>query len=114
MISIKSEREIELMRKAGMLVSEMHKFIKPYIKPGISTLELDRLCTTEKEKDALNIIKNQKDKIVEDIIQKSLYKVSGEKLYYNYYNFYGGYVGKSYFLDIIREKKINIEHQLIY
>ena len=45
MITIKSEREIELMRKAGMLVSEMHKFIKPYIKPGISTLELDRLCT---------------------------------------------------------------------
>ena len=42
MITIKSEREIDLMRKAGMLVSEMHKFIKPYIKAGISTLELDR------------------------------------------------------------------------
>ncbi|MBQ9019488.1 MAG: type I methionyl aminopeptidase [Bacilli bacterium] len=44
MITIKSEREIELMRHAGMLVSKMHQFIKPYIKPGISTLELDRLC----------------------------------------------------------------------
>lgn len=44
MITIKSEREIELMRKAGMLVSEMHKFIKPYIKEGISLKELDRLC----------------------------------------------------------------------
>lgn len=44
MITIKSEREIELMRKAGMLVSEMHKFIQPYIKEGISTYELDRLC----------------------------------------------------------------------
>ena len=44
MITIKSEREIELMRKAGMLVSEMHKFIKPFIKEGISTLELDKLC----------------------------------------------------------------------
>lgn len=44
MITIKSEREIELMRKAGMLVSEMHKFIKPYIKEGITTLELDKLC----------------------------------------------------------------------
>ena len=41
---------------------------------------------------------------MEDIIKKSLYKVSGEKLY-NYYNFYRGYVGESYFLDIIREKK---------
>ena len=44
MITIKSKSEIELMRKAGMLVSEMHKFIKPYIKEGISTLELDKLC----------------------------------------------------------------------
>ena len=44
MISIKSEREIELMRHAGMLVSEMHRFIKPYIKAGISTKELDTLC----------------------------------------------------------------------
>ncbi len=44
MITIKSEREIELMRKAGMLVSLMHKYIKPYIKAGISTKELDELC----------------------------------------------------------------------
>ena len=44
MITIKSEREIELMRHAGMLVSKMHQFIKPYIKEGISTYELDQLC----------------------------------------------------------------------
>ena len=44
MISIKSEREIELMRHAGMLVSKMHKYIKPFIKEGITTKELDRLC----------------------------------------------------------------------
>ena len=44
MITIKSEREIELMRHAGMLVSLMHQFIKPYIKEGITTKELDRLC----------------------------------------------------------------------
>ena len=44
MITIKSEKEIELMRHAGMLVSKMHKFIKPYIKEGITTKELDRLC----------------------------------------------------------------------
>lgn len=44
MITIKSEREIELMRHAGMLVSEMHQFIEPYIKEGISTYELDQLC----------------------------------------------------------------------
>lgn len=44
MITIKSEREIELMKHAGILVSKMHKFIKPYIKEGISTYELDKLC----------------------------------------------------------------------
>ena len=44
MITIKSPREIELMRHAGMLVSKMHKFIKPYIKEGITTKKLDKLC----------------------------------------------------------------------
>ena len=44
MITIKSEREIELMRHAGLLVSRMHQFIKPYVKEGISTYELDQLC----------------------------------------------------------------------
>ena len=44
MITIKSEKEIELMRKAGYLVSLTHKYLKPFIKPGITTKELDRLA----------------------------------------------------------------------
>lgn len=44
MITIKSDKEIELMRKAGYLVSMTHKYLKPYIKPGITTLELDKLA----------------------------------------------------------------------
>ena len=44
MITIKDKREIELMKHAGLLVSKMHKFIKPYIKEGITTKELDKLC----------------------------------------------------------------------
>lgn len=43
MISIKSEHEIELMRKAGYLVSLTHKYLKEYIKEGITTKELDKL-----------------------------------------------------------------------
>ena len=31
------------MRKAGYLVSLTHQYLKPFIKPGISTLELDKL-----------------------------------------------------------------------
>ena len=44
MITIKSEREIELMKKAGYLVSLTHKYLQPFIKEGITTKELDRLA----------------------------------------------------------------------
>ena len=44
MITIKSEKEIELMRHAGYLVSLTHKYLKPFIKPGITTAELDKLA----------------------------------------------------------------------
>ena len=44
MISIKSDYEIDLMRKAGMMVSKTHKYLKNYIKPGITTRELDKLA----------------------------------------------------------------------
>ena len=44
MITIKSEREIELMKKAGYLVSLTHKYLCPFIKEGITTKELDKLA----------------------------------------------------------------------
>lgn len=44
MISIKSEKEIELMRHAGYLVSLTHQYLKPFIKEGITTKELDKLA----------------------------------------------------------------------
>ena len=44
MITIKSESEIELMRHAGYLVSLTHQYLKPFIKPGITTKELDKLA----------------------------------------------------------------------
>lgn len=44
MISIKSDREIELLNKAGNIVYETHQYLKQYIKPGITTLELDKLA----------------------------------------------------------------------
>ena len=43
MINIKSKDEIELMRIAGHIVFESHKYIKPYIKEGITTEKLDKL-----------------------------------------------------------------------
>lgn len=44
MITIKSDREIELLRIAGNIVYETHQYLKQYIKPGITTLELDALA----------------------------------------------------------------------
>lgn len=44
MITIKSEHEIELMREAGLMVSKTHKYLKDFIKPGITTKELDKLA----------------------------------------------------------------------
>lgn len=44
MITIKSEREISLMEKAGSIVGETHNYLKQFIKPGITTAELDKLA----------------------------------------------------------------------
>ncbi len=44
MISIKSDREIELLKVAGEITGSTHKYLKPYIKPGITTKELDKLA----------------------------------------------------------------------
>ena len=44
MITIKSKREIELLRIAGNIVYKTHKYLEPYIKPGITTKELDKLA----------------------------------------------------------------------
>ncbi len=41
MITIKSEREIELLRQAGKVVYETHKFIQPLIKEGVTTREIN-------------------------------------------------------------------------
>ena len=39
---IKSEKEIELMRESNMIVAETLRYIKSFIKEGITTFELDR------------------------------------------------------------------------
>lgn len=43
-IHIKTPEEIEKMRIAGRLASEVLDYITPFVKPGISTGELDKLC----------------------------------------------------------------------
>lgn len=44
MITIKSNREIELMVEAGRITALAHRKVKEAIRPGISTLELDKIA----------------------------------------------------------------------
>ncbi len=44
MVSIKSEREIELMMEACKITAETHEMLEKNIKPGISTYELDKMA----------------------------------------------------------------------
>lgn len=44
MITTKSERELDLMRVAGMITFEAQELLKNAIKPGVSTLHLDKLA----------------------------------------------------------------------
>ncbi|MCI5699339.1 MAG: type I methionyl aminopeptidase [Lachnospiraceae bacterium] len=41
-VSVKTEREIELMRKAGHLLEQVHNELAEMIRPGISTLDIDQ------------------------------------------------------------------------
>ena len=43
-ISIKTSEDIEKMRVAGRLAADVLEMIEPFVKPGVSTGELDRIC----------------------------------------------------------------------
>ena len=43
MVSIKSQSEIALMREAGKILAKVHEELKDAIRPGMSTLDIDRL-----------------------------------------------------------------------
>ena len=43
-VTIKSEHEIELMREAGRILAIVHDELAKIVKPGISTLDIDRKC----------------------------------------------------------------------
>lgn len=42
-VTIKSAREIELMRQAGKILAKVHEDLAKELKPGMSTLDIDRL-----------------------------------------------------------------------
>ena len=44
MIYIKNQSEIEKMKIAGNIVANMHELLRNFIKPGISTMEINNFC----------------------------------------------------------------------
>ena len=44
MVHLKSDEEIRQMRAAGLLASQTLDMIEKFIKPGVSTLELNEIC----------------------------------------------------------------------
>ena len=43
-IILKNESQIELMKKSGKVLSDTFEYIEAFIKPGVSTYEIDKLC----------------------------------------------------------------------
>ena len=44
MIELKNANQLELMRNAGRIVAETLELVREYAKPGVTTLELDRIA----------------------------------------------------------------------
>ena len=44
-ISIKSEKEIELMRESGRILANVLEELKKFVRPGLSTLDIDKKCS---------------------------------------------------------------------
>lgn len=43
-VTIKSQREIELMKEAGRILAIMHEELQKIVRPGLSTLKIDKLA----------------------------------------------------------------------
>lgn len=41
---VKTKEELDLLRVAGQIVGDTHNYLKPFIKPGITTNDLDKLA----------------------------------------------------------------------
>ena len=125
MITIKSKEEIELMRKAGYLVSLTHQYLKPFIKSGITTKELDTLAERFiKEHDGIPTCKGYEgypatlcvsvnDEVVHGIPGKRKLK-NGDIVSIDMVIGYHGYQGDAAWTyavgDISEDKKYLMEH----
>lgn len=125
MISIKTSREIELLDIAGKIVYDTHQYLKQFIKPGITTNELDRLAEDFiLKQDATPAFKNYEgfpksvctsvnDQVVHGIPSDYVLK-DGDIISIDIGSCYKGYYGDSAWTyavgNISDEKKYLLEH----
>ncbi|PAT02504.1 type I methionyl aminopeptidase [Candidatus Izimaplasma bacterium ZiA1] len=107
MVSIKSNREIEIMREAGRIVALAHQEVKKHIAPGISTYELDQIVEDViKKQNALPSFKGYNgfpasactsinNQVVHGIPDKNIILQDGDIISIDIGAYYRGYHGDS-------------------
>ncbi|MCR2033235.1 type I methionyl aminopeptidase [Anaerofustis stercorihominis] len=118
MIVLKSDHEIDLMKKAGSITAKAHDAVKRYIKPGMSTLDLDKLVEdvilTNNATPAFkgymgfpkSICSSINDEVVHGIPDKKTIINDGDIVSVDIGAFYDGYVGdqaKTYMVGNVSE-----------
>lgn len=105
MIVLKSDHEIDLMKKAGNITAKAHDAVKRYIKPGMSTSDLDKLVedviltndATPAFKGYMgfpkSICSSINDEVVHGIPDKKTIINDGDIVSVDIGAFYDGYVG---------------------
>ena len=66
MITLKSNREIEAMNESGALLASIHVALRDFIKPGVTTWEIDQFVQKKIEEAAAYIYKYQNKIIISD------------------------------------------------
>ncbi len=132
MIIIKTQREIEIMRKAGRIVAGAHDLVKRHIRPGISTIELDKMveeyirsCNAIPAFKGYNgfpasICTSVNEEVVHGIPSSSVKLKDGDIISVDIGSVFEGYVGdgaKTYpvgQIDSEKEKLIKVTRQSFY
>ena len=125
MITIKSEREIELLRIAGNIVYQTHQYLKGFLKEGITTNQLDELAEKFiRSKDATPSFKGYEGfpaTLCTSINQEVVHGIpsdrklkNGDLISIDIGACYKGYHGDSAWSypigDVVEEKKYLLEH----
>ena len=132
MIIVKSAKELELMREAGKIVADTHEVLKNFIKPGVTTKQLDEIAENNIRKYksepsfkgyhgyAGSICASINDEVVHGIPSSSRVLKDGDIISIDIGAFYKGYHGdaaKTYSVGSISiddQKLIDVTKQSFY